>query len=667
MTDIQDDSRYRLLVDAITDYAIYMLDPEGRVTSWNAGARRFKGYAAEEIIGRHFETFYTDEDRASGLPASALAAAREAGRFENEGWRVRKDGERFWAHVIIDPIRSPDGALVGFAKITRDLSERRAAEEELARSREQFRILVNGVTDYAIYMLDADGRVTNWNIGAERIKGYAPSEVIGRHVSLFYTPEDQAADAPGKALNTASREGRFESEGWRVRKGGDRFWAHVVVDAIRDDAGRVVGFAKVTRDITERMEAQKALEAAREALFHSQKLEAIGRLTGGVAHDFNNLLAAVLGSLELVRKRLPSDPRITPLLDNAIQGAERGAALTQRMLAFARRQELRFEAVDTVALVAGLRDFIQRTLGAGYEISTHLEDDLPPVWSDPTQLESALLNLAVNARDAMPDGGTISLSATRGVTPVNDDLPPGDYVRLVVSDTGSGMDPDTLARAMEPFFTTKGVGKGTGLGLSMVHGLAAQSGGRMLLHSRLGEGTSVEIWLPASDQPVRIADAGPATALAAKTPGRRVLVVDDDPLVLTNTEAMLEDLGFTAVCAASAREALERLDDQSFDLLLTDQIMPSMTGLELIAEVAKRRPALPAVLATGYADLEEGVATEVPRLAKPFSQAELLAVVEAVLGEPDRTTRAMSGARLSKRRRPDTHLDLAPPPDRIFE
>ena len=258
-----DESRYRLLVDAITDYAIFMLDAQGVVSSWNVGAERFKGYRPDEIIGQHFSRFYTPEDRETGLPARALATAEREGRFEHEGWRLRKDGARFWAHVIIDPIRTPQGELIGFAKITRDLTEKRAAEEGLRRSEEQFRLLVEGVTDYAIYLLDAEGRVSSWNSGARRIKGYEPSEIIGQHFSRFYTPEDQEAGWPGIALRAAAEQGRFEREGWRLRKDGSRFWAHVIIDAIHDDDGQVIGFAKITRDITERMESQRQLDEAR--------------------------------------------------------------------------------------------------------------------------------------------------------------------------------------------------------------------------------------------------------------------------------------------------------------------------------------------------------------------------------------------------------------------
>jgi len=481
----EDNDRYRRLVEAVTGYAIYMLDPQGHVISWNAGAQRFKGYTAEEIIGQHFSRFYTPEDRAAGMPTQALTIAADEGKFETEGWRVHRDGSRFWAHVVIDPIRAPDGSLIGYAKITRDLTERKQAEDDLRASQEQFRLLVQGVTDYALYMLSPQGIITNWNSGAARIKGYDAEEVIGQHFSRFYTPEDRAAGMPQKALAEALAAGRCEMEGWRVRKDGSRFWAHVIIDPIHAPDGGLSGFAKITRDITERKQNEETLEKAREALFQSQKMEAVGQLTGGVAHDFNNLLMAVLGSLELLRKRLPDDPQIVRLLDNATLGARRGAVLTQRMLAFARRQELNVQPLDLAKLVHGMNELLERSLGAQTELKIDVPSGLPPVRGDENQLELALLNLSVNARDAMPDGGTIRIGAGLAQAHAGDGggVAPGVYVRVLVEDNGEGMDATVLARATEPFFTTKDVGKGTGLGLSMVHGMAAQMGGRLVLKS----------------------------------------------------------------------------------------------------------------------------------------------------------------------------------------
>lgn len=625
-----DDGRYRLLIEAVTDYAICMLDAGGIVSSWNPGAERFKGYIADEIIGQHFSRFYTDEDRATGLPARALETARDEGKFETEGWRVRKDGSRFWAYVVIHPVRASDGMLVGFAKITRDLTERKQAEDTLRRSQEQFRLLVQGVTDYAIYLLDPGGFVSNWNPGAQRIKGYLPEEIVGQHFSRFYTEEDRAAGLPERALSVAAKEGRFEREGVRLRKDGSRFYAHVIIDAIRDDEGKLAGFAKITRDITERRESQEKLERTREALVQAQKMEAIGQLTGGVAHDFNNLLMAVLGSLELMRKRLPDDPRLKALLENAVKGAERGAALTKRMLAFARRQEIKQESIDIPNLVRGMTELLQRTLGKSITLETRFPLALSGVVADANQLEVALLNLTVNARDAMSDDGEIVISARDEIVgPGETSLKPGRYVRLSVSDDGVGMDEATLRRAVEPFFTTKQPGKGTGLGLSMVHGLAEQFGGRFVLRSRLGEGTTAELWLPADETAKQAPET--TTRTDKEMPAQSqlaVLAVDDDSLVLTNTVAMLEDLGHVCFAAASADEALAILEAQKgIDLVVTDQIMPHATGLQLAKAIRKRWPDLPIMLATGYAEIDPDQAMNLPRLAKPFTQAELAAEI----------------------------------------
>lgn len=628
------DGRYRLLVEAVTDYAIYMLDPTGVISSWNPGAQRFKGYEAGEIIGLNFSRFYTPEDQATSLPQRALATAAREGKFEGEGWRVRKDGTRFWASVVIDAIRDTQGNLIGFAKVTRDLTERRAAELALRRSEEQFRLLVQGVTDYAIYLLDPEGRITSWNLGAERIKGYAPEEIIGAHFSRFYTEEDRVNDEPRRALETALREGKFEKEGVRVRKDGTRFWANVIIDPIRDGDGKLIGFAKITRDITERRNTQLDLERAREALFQSQKMDAIGQLTGGVAHDFNNLLMAIMSSLEIAGKRLPADPLVTPFLDNAMQAAQRGAALTQRMLAFARRQALATVAVDIPALVRGMTELLQRSLGPSVPIELRFPLALPRASADVNQLEMALLNLAVNARDAMPDGGSITISAREErVAEKIGSMWPGRYICLAVTDQGEGMDEVTLSRALEPFFTTKGVGKGTGLGLPMVHGLAEQSGGRFALKSALGQGTTAEIWLPVAEETVQESEALPPAA--KEEPQLRdltVLAVDDDALVLMNTCAMLQDLGHRAIEAASGAEALERLEGgQKVDLIITDQAMPRMTGTQLIAAVKARWPKLPIILATGYAELPSDQQAVAPLLAKPFRQRDLANAIASAM------------------------------------
>ncbi len=503
----------------------------------------------------------------------------------------------------------------------------------------RYRLLVDAIYDYAIYMLDATGHVSSWNPGAERFKGYKAEDILGRHFSCFYTPEDLAAGLPKRNLDLATEEGRYEGEGWRVRRDGRRFWAHVVIDAIRDEDGRRIGFAKITRDITEQHQTQKALELAQQALFQAQKMESIGQLTGGVAHDFNNLLMAILGSLEMVQKRVAGqlDAKTLGLLDNAIQGAQRGASLTRRMLAFARRQELKTEPLALPALVRGMTGLLERSIGPGMGIANRFPPDLPLVLTDANQLEAALMNLVVNARDAMPDGGQITIAAREeALGPDNAlALPPGPYACLSVTDTGMGMDETTLAHAVEPFFTTKGVGKGTGLGLPMVHGLAEQSGGRLRIDSRPGEGTTAEMWLPAAigqgGAPERALDR--AAKVEAHPSRLKILAVDDDALVLMNTSAMLEDLGHVVLEAHSGAQALQILKrEPSIDLLVTDQAMPGMTGLQL-AEIAQGlRPEMAVILATGYAELPPGADPALGRLAKPFTQAELAEAVTQAVG-----------------------------------
>lgn len=622
-------NRFELLVQNVVDYAIYMLDPTGIVESWNSGARRFKGYEPHEIIGQHFSRFYTDDDRLTGIPELALHTARTEGRFEAEGWRVRKDGSHFWAHVVIDAIRDPSGQLLGFAKVTRDLTEKRQAEEALRSSEERFRLLVEGVTDYAIYMLDPIGTVTSWNKGAERFKGYKAHEILGQNFSRFYSDADRLAGMPSRALHTAERDGRFEAEGWRVRKDGTCFWAHVIIDAIRDPMGRLIGFAKITRDLTERREAQKALDEARDAIVQAQKMEAIGKLTGGVAHDFNNLLAVIMGSLDLARRRMAMGADISKYIDNAMTAAERGATLTQRMLAFARKQELSLQAVDCQSLVRGMAELLRTTLGAAIVVESRFPPLMPPVFADPAQLELALLNLAVNARDAMPGGGRILFEANEATIATGErpDLNAGDYVRLCIIDDGEGMDAQTLERAREPFFTTKGVGKGTGLGLSMVHGYVQQCGGSLTITSDPGHGTSVSLWLPIAAINNATIDHDINDLVEAPPIGPMViLVVDDDELVLTNTAGMLEEMGHTVFRASSGTEALPVVEHGSIDLVVTDHAMPGMTGAQLADEIGRIKPALPVVIATGFAELPPHASAR-PRLDKPFKQAELARVV----------------------------------------
>ncbi len=407
---------------------------------------------------------------------------------------------------------------------------------------------------------------------------------------------------------------------------------------------------EVNRKLEERVVARtREREQAMAQLFEAQKMDTIGQLTGGVAHDFNNLLMAMFGSLELLKKRMKDDPKTQELIENALKGAERGASLTQRLLAFARRQELRREALSIPELVSSFEELLSRTIGPGISLKKELAPDLPPILGDANQLELAMLNLALNARDAMPGGGTLTISA-RAVS-VPDEaagrLRPGAYVSLSVEDTGHGMDEATQARAAEPFFTTKGLGKGTGLGLSMVHGLAGQLGGALLIESAPGVGTKVELVIPRAEAPaMQPAAAGEDATEAA---GRRatVLLVDDDALVSMGTAAMLEDLGHAVLTACSPIEALEVLEaSPAIDLVITDYAMPGMNGLELARLIRKTHPALPILLATGYADLAAADRHSVlPRLSKPFRQQDLAtAVAQQCFGHDERRRGGRPGA-----------------------
>ncbi|NEU99753.1 hybrid sensor histidine kinase/response regulator [Bradyrhizobium uaiense] len=634
------DGRYRLLVEAITDYAIYMLDREGRVTSWNPGARRFKGYEADEIIGRHFSTFYTDAERSQNVPAKALAEAERTGHFEREGWRVRKDGSQFWAHVVIDAIRSPEGELVGFAKITRDLTERRAAETKLRESEEQFRLLVQSVTDYAIFMLDTSGHVASWNAGAQHIKGYAPEEIIGRHFSDFYTEADRAAGLPRIGLETATQTGRWEHEGQRVRKDGTVFWAHVVIDAIRDDAGTLLGFAKVTRDVTERREAEAALQAARATMIRSQKLEAIGQLTGGVAHDFNNLLQVIGGNLQLLSKDIAGNARAEMRVQNALGGVARGSKLASQLLAFARRQPLEPRVVNAGRLIKNMDEMLRRALGGEIEVETVVAGGLWNSLVDPDQLENAVLNLAINARDAMNGEGRLTIEASNAFLDdeyarQHDELSAGQYVMIAVTDTGIGIPPDILERVYEPFFTTKTEDKGTGLGLAMVYGFLKQSGGHVKIYSEVGAGTTVKLYFPR-------AVASEDTLVGAPTGEvqggeEAILVVEDDDEVREVAVSMLTELGYRVIKARDAASALVVVDSGiPINLIFTDVMMPgSLRSPDLARKAKERLPNVAVLFTSGYTQnaivhggrLDPGVEL----LAKPYRREALARKIRHVL------------------------------------
>lgn len=639
-----DERRLALLVNSVTDYAIYMLDPEGRIVTWNPGAQRFKGYSADEIIGEHFERFFTSEDRELDLPARALRVAAREGRFETEGWRIRKDGSRFWAHAILDSIRGDDGMLLGFAKVTRDVTERRDREKALFESEQRFRILVQGVKDYAIFMLDREGYVTNWNAGAQAIKGYTESEIVGQHFSRFYQEQDRAAGEPARALETALREGKYEREAQRVRKDGSLFWAHVLIDPIFNEAGEHVGFAKVTRDVTERKLAEQQLQQAQEALLQAQKLQALGELTGGIAHDFNNLMTVIGGSIDMLLRMPDLEPVKRDRYLRAIaETSERATKLTSQLLAFGRRQTLQPEVLDANLRIDALGELLQRTLGSSYNLELHLASSLWRIEVDPSALEAALLNAIVNARDAMPDGGRLTISTE------NHADEGGDHVCIAIADEGTGIPAEQLTRVFEPFFTTKPIGKGTGLGLSQIHGFTAQSGGKTEIQSEVGKGTTLRLCLPRTQKALSgSADEAVETVLPM---GLKILLVEDNDQVRDFARHVLEELQCIVVEAGNVEQALERLDDCSaenpFDLVFSDVVMPGPTGIELAEQIKLTHDDLPVLLATGYSSK---LAAEIP----PHI---------AVLRKPYRPeTVAAAFARLLKKRE-GSHTAVVPDPE----
>jgi PAS domain S-box-containing protein len=495
----------------------------------------------------------------------------------------------------------------------------------LGESERQFRLLVQGVTDYAIYMLDVNGNIASWNAGGERIKGYRADEIIGCHFSCFYTAEDREGGEPAFALATALSEGKYEKEGWRVRKDGTRFWASVVIDPVFDDDGALVGFAKITRDVTQRRQQAAALEVAQQAMLQAHRMEAIGQLTFGVAHDFNNLLTVITNSLDLINADSGDPQRVRRLVSVAQRAGERGALLTRQLLAFSRRQTLNPEPRDLNALLYSAESVLRRAVGDNVKIELSLSRGMGLVDVDVGEFEAALLNLVVNARDAMPDGGRILLRTREHDVAPGDTLgpeganKPGRYVCVSVEDTGTGMAEDVRVRATEPFFTTKDVGKGSGLGLSQVYGFAVQSGGYLDIDSAVGGGTMVRFYLP-------VRDDGSKPAEADRHVPTKVLLVEDDPDVQLVTVEALRYMGFAVLTADEGAAGLEIIQrDDDIDILLTDIVMPKgMSGVDLLHAAREIRPDLKVLLVSGYA---RGQLPTIPEgcdfLAKPYRVEEL--------------------------------------------
>ncbi len=633
----------------VVDAGIIVVDAARRIVLWNDWVARRTRIAAEAAHGR------TIAEAFAGIKIERLIqAVSGALDFGNSGFLSHTlhptllplrglDGEPTLHNIRTKPF-ARDGAVHCLVQIE-DVTEMIRRETVLRhRQNARYRAVVDSALD-AIVTTDQSGIIQWMNAAAERQFGYAADEAVGRDIGLFVADPDGWLS--GRPRDDAAR-GIIETSG--RRKEGPLL--HLEVATARWTSGGHAFVTGILRDATERKVATEALkqlneelerkveartrerEEALAKLFASQKMESIGQLTGGLAHDFNNLLAAILSNLDLLRKRLPDDPKFRRLLDGAIHGAERGASLTARLLAFARRQELKPEAVDVAELVGGMMELLARSIGASIQIKTDIPQDLPAMHADVNQLELALLNLAVNARDAMPFGGSLTISAaaeTFGDPDTGPGLARGDYVRISVTDTGVGMDETILAQAREPFFTTKGPGKGTGLGLSMVQGLMGQSGGGLRLRSKPGQGTTVDVWLPKSSAEPPRAEVTQLTPAGSRR-GFSILLVDDDVLVRMGTVDMLEDLGHMVTEAGSAAEALTVLQagNADIDIVITDQSMPGMRGTELAAQLRQKYPKLPVILATGYAELPSSENPGLPRLSKPFRQDDLARMIDAV-------------------------------------
>ncbi|ABD88674.1 PAS/PAC sensor hybrid histidine kinase [Rhodopseudomonas palustris BisB18] len=613
---------YRLLVEGVTDYAIYMLDLDGRITSWNSGAHRIKQYTASEILGKHFSEFYTQEERQHGVPEHNLKLAKRVGRCETKGWRRRKDGSQFWAHVVIEPLRNESGAPIGFAKLTSDITERRRAEQVIREADERINTLIETVVD-GVLLFDAVGKIQIFNAACQRLFGYHVEEVVGQNFKMLLDRSDDVELS--SLLGNEHKQAGTVRELNGLRKDGSSFPMDLSVGEARQD-GEVV-YVGVIHDLTERKRTEQQLVQA-------QKMEIVGQLSGGIAHDFNNLLTVIVGNAEFLGEQLKTRPDLRSLADDIGRAGERGAELTQGLLAFSRRQTLRPIEIDCNELLASMHKLLRRTMREDIEVKTDFEDGLRALLADRAQLESAIINLALNAQDAMDGGGRLSIS-TANVSlddqyqSAHPEVRPGEYVLIAITDDGEGMPKEVLDRVFEPFFTTKEVGKGSGLGLSMVYGFVKQSNGHVSIYSEPGLGTTVRIYLPALASKSSELRRDVAIAPFHPTGTEVILIVEDDPFVRSYAVMCLRSLGYTVLSAVDGNEALQLLGgDARIDILFTDIVMPGGTnGWDLAERAQQMRPEMRVLLTSGYA-LETMAARARIRdgsviLTKPYRKADL--------------------------------------------
>ncbi|HJT81919.1 MAG TPA: PAS domain S-box protein [Chthoniobacterales bacterium] len=623
----ESEERYRLLVEGVEDYAIFLLDPSGYVASWNLGARRLKQYQPEEIIGQHFSKFYPPEDIASRKPERELEEAIANGRVEDEGWRLRKDGSRFWASVVITAIYGRDGKLAGFGKVTRDLTERRMAEEKLREKEEQFRLLVDRVEEYAIFMLDPNGRVSTWNSGAQKIKGFAAKDIIGKHFACFYTAEDVAAGKPQHNLEIATRDGHIRDQGVRVRKDGTTFYADVLITALRDDTGKLRGFSKVTRDMSDQVRT-RAIEAEKIAAVKAN--QAKDEFLATLSHELRTPLTPALAAASFMAENLSELPeKFSSEVQMIRRNVQLEARLIDDLLDLTRistgKIDLHPQLVDAHAVVrdalAIARSDIHRKHLA---VTTNWDAEHHRIWADPVRIEQVFWNLINNAVKFTGPGGEITIQTW------NED----DFFYFAITDTGIGIEAgkqESLFKAFEQ--GERGMSRkfgGLGLGLAICKNLVELHNGTVSVSSRgRGFGTTATVALKYDKEK---GSARPALDGAAVTnrPNLKILLVEDHDDTRRILARLLNHFGYTVASVATLQEARDAFRSESFDAILSDIGLPDGTGYELMTEVKRKRD-VKGVALTGF-----GMAHDVQRsqeagfdfhLTKPVDVAELRTIL----------------------------------------
>jgi hypothetical protein len=649
-----------LLIDEVQDYAIFLMGTRGEIRTWNRGAARIFGYAADDVIGRNFQIFYSREDLDNRKPQHELEVAEREGRIEDEGWRLRSDGTRFWVNTVITALRQHDGELRGFAKVTRDLTKRRAADELLRQSEEMFRLLVANVQDYAIFMLDTEGNIASWNAGAHRIKGYTAEEIIGKHFSIFYPEEDIRSGKPPRELEIAREYGVYEEEGWRLRKDGSRFWANVVITAVHDEQGRLRGFAKVTRDITDRKQAeetQRALMQQREARLAAEEERSRAEASFRVAqeanrakdeflmtlsHELRTPMTAILGWARLLPTMSPADPMFREAVSSIARGAQLQARLIDDVLDVSRivsgKMRLARERLNVENILNASLEAVRPSAGArGIRIETSFSQGLGWIVADPTRLQQVMWNLLTNAVKFTPKGGTIHVSARRT----------SSHIEVTVADTGEGIDPQFLPHVFEPFRQAENpqtrVHGGLGLGLSIVRYIIEAHGGSIAAESTgRGKGATFTVTLPVAAVAAILDEAphpqGVEKPIRTITPDRlrgiSILLVDDDAEARGLISAILKQAGANVTAVESAPLALAELERAHPDGVITDIAMPQMDGYAFSREM-RSRPELDGVklivLSAFPAAAQAGDGMFNGYLTKPVDPADLVDDVARIL------------------------------------